>query len=435
MSKTSKVPSSSLSRLSVFAGITATIAGNVIKKGVKDVFSRRPVNISDLLLQEKSIRSLADGLSHLRGAAMKIGQLLSMDAGEFLPSELTDLLNKLQANATAMPTEQLYSVLVHNFGNEWREKFRFFDITPFASASIGQVHLAHAKDGAVLAIKIQYPGIKSSIESDINNVARLLRYSRLLPKHLDLVPVLDEAKKQLLDETSYFREAESSQRYQKTLNKDNKFIIPNIFSDLSTDSILTTQYVQGQAIDKIESLDQRTKNNIVSQLIELFFEELFTYQLMQTDPNIANYLFSKAQNKLILLDFGATREIPLTLAMNYKDLIVAVLSNDNEQIIMAATTMGFLKKNYHPTYCKHVLSLLSITCQPLKHDTVFDFTNASLAQEIKTISLSINQFKDQWQQPPADCMFIHRKIGGLYLLASKLNARINCHQLFLPHVE
>jgi predicted unusual protein kinase regulating ubiquinone biosynthesis (AarF/ABC1/UbiB family) len=435
MSKPSKVPSSSLARLSVFAGITASFAGNVLKQGVKDVFSGRALIISDLILQEKSLRSLADGLSNLRGAAMKIGQLLSMDAGEFLPAELSDLLVKLQANATSMPTEQLYSVLANQFGNNWREKFSFFDAIPFASASIGQVHLAHAQDGTILAVKIQYKGIKSSIESDINNVARLLRYSRLLPKHLNLAPILEEAKKQLLDETNYIREAKLSQRYQDSLNKQNKYIVPNVYSDLSTDSILSTQFVQGQAIDKINNLDQSTKNNIIRQLIELFFEELFTYQLMQTDPNVANYLFSKSQKKLILLDFGATREIPLTLAMNYKNLIAAVMSNDNEQIILAATTIGFLQKNYHPTYCKHILALLEISCQPLRHNTDFDFANTSLAQQIKSISLSLNQFKDQWQQPPVDCMFIHRKIGGLYLLASKLNARVNCHQLFLAYAE
>jgi predicted unusual protein kinase regulating ubiquinone biosynthesis (AarF/ABC1/UbiB family) len=435
MPKPTKVPSSSLSRLSVIAGISASVASNAFKQGIKNVLTGRHNKISELLLHDPNLHKIADGLSHLRGAAMKIGQLLSMDGGQFLPSQLTELLTALQAKATPMPTEQLLTVLHQNLGDNWRQKFISFDLTPFASASIGQVHLAQAKNGEVLAVKIQYPGIKTSIHSDIDNVGRLIRISGLLPKHIELAPILSEAKRQLLDETNYQREAHYMQHYQQIINGDDNFIIPQTYPSLCTESVLSSQYVQGLDINDIENLPQQTRNNLVSQLIALLLKELFNDQLMQTDPNAANYLYNQAKAKLVLLDFGATRKIPLNLAQNYKQLINGLLKKDDDQIISAAKQIGFLNSPVDPLYYQQILSLMNIACQPLQCNSPFNFANQAFADDIKSLSLSLHKFKNHWQQPPIDCMFIHRKIAGIYLLASKLKARVNCYQLFSPYAD
>ena len=161
----------------------------------------------DLVLTPGNVGRLADRLSHLRGAAMKLGQMISMDAGDLLPPELAAILAQLRSQAHRMPPEQLSRVLDSEWGPDWRRRFSRFNATPIAAASIGQVHRATLPDGRELAIKVQYPGVRESIDSDVDNVATLLRVSGVLPRELDLAPLLTEAKRQLHEEADYEREA------------------------------------------------------------------------------------------------------------------------------------------------------------------------------------------------------------------------------------
>jgi predicted unusual protein kinase regulating ubiquinone biosynthesis (AarF/ABC1/UbiB family) len=125
--------------------------------------------MSDLLLTPTNATRVADQLSHLHGAAMKLGQMISMDAGDVLPPELTSILARLRDNAHHMPPQQLDEVLIGEWGRGWRRRFQSFQAHPIAAASIGQVHRAEIPDGRVLAIKVQYPGVASSIDADAHN--------------------------------------------------------------------------------------------------------------------------------------------------------------------------------------------------------------------------------------------------------------------------
>jgi predicted unusual protein kinase regulating ubiquinone biosynthesis (AarF/ABC1/UbiB family) len=138
---------------------------------------------------------------------MKLGQMLSLDAGDMLPAELTAILARLRDSAHHMPPAQLQKVLNAEWGADWRRRFAHFDPRPLAAASIGQVHRARLPDGRELAIKVQYPGVAASIDADVDNVATLLRLSNLLPASLDIAPLLEEAKRQLHEEADYVREA------------------------------------------------------------------------------------------------------------------------------------------------------------------------------------------------------------------------------------
>ena len=202
------VPSGRLSRLARFGGLASGVAGGMLAEGARQFSQGRRPSVGDLLLTPANAVRVTEQLAQLRGAAMKVGQLISMDAGEMLPPELSDILARLRADARPMPQVQLKAALNRRWGRGWESRFTRFDFDPIAAASIGQVHRAQTLAGEDLAIKVQYPGVRNSIDSDVDNVATLLRLSGLLPRELDISPLLGEAKRQLHEEADYEREGQ-----------------------------------------------------------------------------------------------------------------------------------------------------------------------------------------------------------------------------------
>ena len=434
LKKEKKIPTSRLSRLATLGSLVTKVASNMVLDGAKQWSKGQPTSVKKLLVQPSNIKHLADKLSQLRGAAMKIGQLLSMDAGDLLPAELSQLLDKLRSNAQPMPHKQLLAVLKNEWGNSWLDNFAHFELKPFASASIGQVHTAYLDNGKKLAVKVQYQGIADAISIDVDNVAALLKLSGLLPSHIKIDELLAEAKLQLLAEADYVNEANFVKNYADVLS-DEQFILPRVIEDFSTQSILAMTFIEGVPIDEITQLPQQLRDKAVESLIGLFFNELFTYQLMQTDPNFANYLYQVDTERIVLLDFGATRKIPKTISLGYLALIKASINNEKTTMVDAAKSIGFFADNIEPTYLSQVLDIFALACEPLLHDNTYDFAKSGLALRIKEKGLLINTQQDQWHTPPIDALFIHRKLAGLYLLAAKLEAKVNTHQLFSKFIH
>jgi len=428
-----KVPSSRFGRASKLGGLFAKVATNVAFHGTKEfVKGKKPV-FSDLLLTPNNLQKLTNELASMRGAAMKLGQLLSMDAGELLPPELSSILAKLRDNANAMPHKQLVKVLTDEWGENWVDNFAYFNLKPFACASIGQVHIAHDDCAKKLAVKLQYPGVKSAIKSDVDNLGRILKLSGLIPKQVDLDTLLNETSEQLINEANYEKEAQFICRFENQLNQ-NEFTLPKVHS-LSNDNILVMSFVEGMPIEEAATLSQATRDKIATALFTLFFTELFDLQLMQTDPNFANYLYHAETHKIGLLDFGATREISDNIASGYLSLFKALYLQDKTQIEQAARSIGFFKAEIDAEYLTKILNVFRIASEPLRLDHEYNFATCTIATSLRNESMSINKQKDQWHTPPVDALFIHRKIAGLYLLAKRLNAKVNVHQLLKPYLQ
>ena len=253
------VPSGRLSRLGHFSRLAAGVAGGMLSEGARRIAAGERPRVGDLLLTPGNIGKVAERLSHLRGAAMKLGQMISMDAGDFLPAELTQVLARLRDNAHHMPPQQLQQVLAAQWGKDWRTRFRRFEPRPIAAASIGQVHRATTHDGRDLAIKVQYPGVRESIDADIDNVATLLRVSGLLPRDLDISPLLAEAKRQLADEADYLREGEQMALFGKLLADDSTMVVPTLDAEFTTDRVLAMSFVDGSPIESLVTAPQAVR--------------------------------------------------------------------------------------------------------------------------------------------------------------------------------
>ena len=423
------VPGNRWARLARLGGLASGIAGGMLAEGARQFAQGKRPRMGDLLLTPANARRVADQLAQLRGAAMKVGQLLSMDAGDLLPPELGDILARLRSDAHPMPMSQLVTVLESQWGSGWERHFERFSFTPMAAASIGQVHAAHTRDGRHLAIKVQYPGVRQSIDSDVDNVVTLLRVSGLLPRSLDIAPLLQEAKQQLHGEADYLSEGVWLKSYAKLLHDTQEFTLPELHGDLSTASILAMSHVGGKPIESVLGLPQAERDRVATLLFTLLFREIFEFKLIQTDPNFANYRYDSTSRRLILLDFGATRSYAPEMVDAYRQLFSGGIAHDRAAMNMAAMAIGYFQADIRDQQRDTVLEIFSLACEPLRHQGTYDFGNSDLAARIHKAGMVLGRDREFWHTPPAAALFLHRKLGGLYLLAARLKARVDVARL------
>lgn len=388
--------------------------------------------VKDLLLTPGNIQRITDQLATLRGAAMKIGQLLSMEGGEFLPKPLTDILARLRDDADPMPKSQLQQVLDEEWGAGWNDKLLYFSFAPIAAASIGQVHKAITLDGRMLAVKIQYPGIKQSIDSDVDNVATLLKLSGLVPTGVDLQFFLTEAKAQLHQEADYEYEASMLTAYQAALANDDSFIVPGLADEWSTSTILAMDFITSEPIESLITAPQAVRDDCVTALFSLFFKEVFDFKLIQSDPNLANFRYCEDTKQLVLLDFGACRAIPAELSDGYRRLLNAIADDDALAIAQAAISIGLLSNDHSDAQKDAVVALGQLACEAVYCDGPYDFGNSDLLTRLHHAGMALTMELDFHHIPPVDAVFVHRKLAGLFMIAKKLEASINLPAIIAP---
>ena len=419
------IPSGRLSRLGQFGRLAGGVAGGMLAEGARRLAAGERPRLADLVLTPGNAKRVADRLSHLRGAAMKLGQMISMDAGDVLPPELSSILSTLRNQAYRMPPAQLNTVLKAAWGGDWRRRFRHFDASPIAAASIGQVHRATLPDGRVLAIKVQYPGIRASIGSDVDNVATLLRLSNVLPSSLDLVPLLAEAKRQLAEEADYRREGEQMRAYGERLQGDARYVVPALYEPLTTDDVLAMDFVEARPIEALEDASQAVRDTAMTALIELVLRELFEFGMMQTDPNFANYRWQPDTGALVLLDFGATRAVPAATAAAYRALIEAGLAHDRDRIREIAFHTGFLGADAAAAHRPAIDRIIAAIDDTMGRPGPFDFADRAFVPVVRAEMPAIVADRATWHIPAIDTLFVQRKVSGTALLAARLKARVD----------
>lgn len=428
------VPSGRLSRLARFGGMASNIAGGMAVDGARQMAQGKRPKVGDLLLTPANARKVADQLAHMRGAAMKVGQLISMDAGDMLPPEMSEILGRLRADAHYMPGGQLKKVLNENWGEGWLKNFQKFNARPIAAASIGQVHRAMTKDGRDLAIKVQYPGVRKSIDSDVNNVASLLRLSGAIPKELNVAPMLDEAKRQLHEEADYELEGRHLRRFGELLASEPDYIVPALHEDLTTRNVLAMSFIEGVSVESLTDAPQEVRNHLMGLLIDLLFRELFEFQVMQTDPNFANYRYNPETGQVILLDFGATRDFSNEMTEGFRRLMRAGLDQNRDAVRQAIMDIGFFAADTKDKHQTAMIDMFEMSMEPLHTTGDFDFANNDVALRMRDAGMQIGQDRDFWHIPPMDTLFMQRKFGGVYLLASRLKARVDIRAIMEKHL-
>lgn len=433
-----KVPTTSFSRALGFAGLGAGLAWGTLQESAKRLVFGAP-NVQGQqsalspYLSERNAERLALALCRMRGAALKLGQMLSIQDESVVPAPILAALDIVRQGADVMPSSQLNQVLSSELGHDWSSKLKSFDYEPMAAASIGQVHRAFTKDGMEVAMKIQYPGVADSIESDIENVKLLLSYTNLIPEKLYIDNAMKVAKEELSRECDYELEAKNQKRFGILLSGTKGFYVPVVIDDLSSKRVLTSELVPGIPIDKVALLDQETRNYVGRKLLKLTLMELFVFRFMQTDPNWSNFLYDESEKTINLIDFGAARDYPKSFVDDYLRMVFACANNDREAIINLSQRLGFLTGEESEIMMETHVQAGFVVGLPFSKPGGYDFRANNITQSIS--NLGATMLRHRLTPPPEEAYSLHRKLSGAFLACIKLGAVVPCREILLEVYE
>jgi aarF domain-containing kinase len=362
------VPSTQMGRFMGFGSLAVRMAmGEAVDRASHALSG----NTGPRYISDENAERLAESLCRMRGAALKLGQMLSLQDESALPPSLTKALERVKQAADYMPKRQLELQLESQLGADWRSKVAEFDDIPIAAASIGQVHRAKLLDGTEVAMKIQYPGVAESIDSDLMNLKRLVQLTNLLPPGLFIDQIISVASVELKEECKcspvlncsnftfvmlcllfnnqlgdYLLEAQSQIDYRKHVLADPVLSkhchVPEVYAELSTARILTTRLVPGKPVDLALTLPQSVRNAIARTVLIATIRELFNWRLVQSDPNYANFLYDHPSRTIHMIDFGAARRYDKKFVDGYMKLVWAASNNDRSVLLSVSKELGFL---------------------------------------------------------------------------------------------
>jgi aarF domain-containing kinase len=384
--------------------------------------------IQKYAITQENADQIANTLCQMRGAALKLGQMLSLAEDDILHPIIKNALCRARNSAYCMPLEQVHQVLHKNYGPNWKSLFTEFVNEPIAAASIGQVHKAKLSSGQQVVLKIQYPGVKQSIDSDLENFKLVMNTLRLLPRSFYLNEVIDGIKEQFKEECDYEKEAEKQCFYKKQLSGLKQFYVPSVYSERTTKEILCQEYIEAKNIEEHLNSSIEIKNWIGEQLFYVCLYELFTMNFVQTDPNPGNFYVDTNKKILYLFDFGACRRYPKEFARDYLALIRAAISKDASKVLQLAVKLKFLTGEENKAAIKSFTNITFAFGKLINGDPYTDYSTQEATKIVYEQMPLIIQ--NRLSAIPNDIIHLHRKFSGALLEACRLKCKIPARQLF-----
>tara|TARA_B100001248_G_scaffold262731_2_gene261831 strand:- start:1816 stop:3102 length:1287 start_codon:yes stop_codon:yes gene_type:complete len=367
---------------------------------------------------------LVNELGLMKGSVMKVGQMLSLYSEAFLSKELQAVLRQLENQSFYLSWEEIQK----NLPSEFLEKLDF-ESKPIAAASLGQVHKAKIKaTGEVVAVKIQYRGVRKAIDSDINTLRLFLNILDLLPKDQDFSNIFEEVKMMLLQETDYLHEAKYQKAFRNKVEQVSENIyVPRVYDEFTNEQVFTSEFIDG--INPRDWVDTSPSQELVDQLgkdyFEIFFKEIFSWSMVQSDPHPGNYLIQKlpdGKTRWVLLDFGATKEVSEKLQDTYKAFIKSAIYQDRDLFVQTLESAGFVQSISEDTY-PLLWDYLACLGEPFQSGQYDWKTSDSADRILKILPKMIRKLSSK--KPPGETVFIDRKIGGLYFMLKLIGANFD----------
>ena len=419
-----RLPVSSLARSTLSTGLLLRLGFNTSQNLFSDIITLKKPDLRSALVSKKNVTATVNTLKNLRGAAMKFGQLMSMDESIILSPDLAAVFAQLRSSGYSMTPSQLKKILNQNWGDAWLRNFKHFEVRPFAAASIGQVHKATLKSGEIVAIKVQFPGVRQSIDNDLSSLKFIMKTSGMLPAKFPLDYYISQCGNLLKRETDYELEAINITRFAEFLKSNDKLNVPKVYHQLSTQETLTMSFFEGRELSSKMAYDQSSINEISLSLLELLLNEIFTFKLVQTDPNLANFLLSKGDNSLCILDFGACCQVSEATHELYKDLLNVALTLDANKIKSFLEDKSFIPKNASSEGAKFFDRIISIAINEISQNEIFDFQQSKVFEIISEEDLNLYFELIPSSLFGSDFIFIQRKIFGLILFFRAIGAQL-----------
>ncbi|EKF74465.1 hypothetical protein A11A3_08590 [Alcanivorax hongdengensis A-11-3] len=427
-----KRPTTTAGRLMRLTGMTTSIATRVAGHQVKSLFQSADASAASRdKLMEHIGREVAATLGEMKGAVMKVGQIASQ-MQDILPAQISEQLKVLQNASAPMPFHVIRRQLEKELGGELDSLFREFEQTPFAAASIGQVHRAVTPDGDTVVVKVQYPAVKESIDSDMKHLRRILRLGSLLKvDEQALEAVFREIRNQLQEELDYRQEAGNLAHFREFHQHQPWLIIPRVYDDLSSEKVLTLSLEEGTPLDQVDDahgFDQQTRNQLGERLFDALGEQIFALRAVHCDPHPGNFAF-RPDGTIVMYDFGAVKRLNAQDTELLRNIVMAAMGQHWAELDQHLQALGARKAGttvndqFYATWIDLLLRAFG--------DTPYDFARAELHKDImrqvkRTPLEQLLKF-----QPSSRSLLVERVISGHYWTMMKLGV----NTAFRPNLE
>ena len=366
-------------------------------------------------------------LGELKGSFQKVGQTLSMFGDQFLPPEAIKILAALQSDSPRLDWGPIEKTIQDELSADILAELEI-EHEAVGAASLGQVHRARIKKtGEILALKIQYPGVAKATDSDLKILRKILSLMNWIPRGPQLDDLFREVREMLIQELDYKQEFAFFERLGYHLQDDPRYVVPKVYARYSTTRVLAMSFEDGLAGDSKEVMDwsQEDRNTVGGLWLELYLREIFRLGFVQTDPHFGNYKIRKLENgeiRLVLLDFGATRNLDQPFWNGYRHMLLGTLNQNFQQTIEGAETIGFLKPEDSAELQQIFYDLCELVAEAFVQDGVYDFGASDLPKRATKLATEM-VFKFKVRPPPRELVFLDRKAGGTFLFLSRLNCK------------
>jgi predicted unusual protein kinase regulating ubiquinone biosynthesis (AarF/ABC1/UbiB family) len=391
-------------------------------------------------------------VGELKGSLMKAGQMLAMYGEHVLPKEAVDILRALQSDAPPVSFDSVYQVISQELPQDVLSEIAI-DPVPCGSASLGQVHPAVLPDGQKVAIKVQYPGIKEALDSDLRALRRLFGLMRIVARGDTVDALFAEVRSVLHDELDYERERRMTAWYHDAVGDDARYGVPSVYPHLCGPRVLTTRFEEGVAPDgpEVAALSQARRNQLGLNVFEFYLKELFVFGRVQTDPHFGNFRVRlstepNTPDRLIMLDFGAVREVTPTYLKTYRQMMLGCLYDDRQRILDMGLELGLLRPGDSVAAQRAFFDLCRLVAEPFSSpntpgrdhtlftaEGAYDFGRSDLPKRVITAARTFGREVGLRSAPP-ECLFLDRKLAGVFLFMAQLRVVANGEALLRQYL-
>ena len=413
---------------SLATAVSSSYAWNALKQPFQAADEKEQERLE---LHLKNALKIVDGSHELRGAFMKLIQILSMRSDLF-PTEVLDILSVVQSSVPPMDYDLIRAQVENELGKDPEQLFQRFDKKAFAAASLGQVHRAQLPSGAEVVVKVQYPGVAETVEQDLKNLKALLTALTLIARdvmrqNFDATELYQEMEERLREELDYVNEAKNIAIFQRLFAADDEVIIPRVYPAFSSRRVLTLEYIEGYKFQNVlaPGVDRELKDWVAVKYFEITWQQICSFGALHTDPHPGNYLITY-HPKIAILDFGSVRFFPDEIRAGYRRLTQAVLARDEKIMARCFLELGYLDPGDDP---EPLVRILYLIFEPVLEDRPYDprdFHAAERAREVTNISLRHRIFKT-----PGHRLFLVRALLGLESYVQQFGTVTNWHRIFV----
>ncbi len=426
MKEQNQIPTSKVQRATRFVKTGAKVGGNYLKYYTKRAFNS---NLDRTTLHDDNATDIYEGLSELKGSALKVLQMMSMDKN-LLPTAYTDRFTMAQYSAPPLSYPLVVKTFQKYFGKRPEQIFDTFSKNATNAASIGQVHQATLK-GKKYAVKIQYPGVAESVNSDLR-IVRPFAVRILNISERDLDYYMGEVEGKLMEETDYALEMQRSIAISQACGHIENLEFPQYYPELSCEKIITMDWMSGQHLKdfNLQNPSQEIRDKIGQAMWNFYDYQVHTLREVHADPHPGNFLM-RMDGTLGIIDFGCVKEIPEDFYQKYFALLRKDSSMNEEELEQIFYDLNFLSEKDSPEekilfkgIFKEMIEMLG---KPFHHDE-FDFSDDSYFKQIYALSERISNMKEvrssRTARGPRDALYVNRTYFGLYTLLNELGAKV-----------